>query len=235
MLSFYKLIIALGFLALITLAASGPLYRFDLISLKTAFLMFRWAAYAGVAVGIAILISMVVCRPKGALAVTSILALAAAATTAYLPYQQMAKAKSVPAIHDISTDIVSPPAFVAVAPLRADAPNPVEYAGLETAEQQLVAYPDIKTYREQTSKHELFERALKAAQALQWDIVAADRPSGRIEATATTTWFGFKDDVVIRIVDEGNTVKLDIRSKSRVGRSDVGKNAERIREFFAKL
>ena len=70
---------------------------------------------------------------------------------------------------------------------------------------------------------------------LNWEIVSSSREEGRIEATDTTAWWGFKDDIVIRIVAEGNGSKLDIRSMSRVGKSDLGKNAERVRAFLAAL
>jgi uncharacterized protein (DUF1499 family) len=76
-----------------------------------------------------------------------------------------------------------------------------------------------------------FEKALELARQMGWEIVAADAATGRIEATDTTRWFGFKDDVVIRIENSADGSRMDIRSKSRVGRSDVGANAARIREF----
>ena len=85
------------------------------------------------------------------------------------------------------------------------------------------------------SPAELFKAALKASKSMGWKIVDSSEADGRIEATATTTWFGFKDDVVIRIRPTADGSELDIRSKSRVGRSDVGKNAERIREFMNEL
>ncbi len=81
----------------------------------------------------------------------------------------------------------------------------------------------------------MFEAALAAAEAMGWEIVAAEPGSGRIEAVATTTWFGFKDDVVIRVSDAPGRTKVDVRSVSRVGRSDVGANAERIRAFQERL
>ena len=140
-----------------------------------------------------------------------------------------------PAIHDITTDTQNPPEFVAIVPLRADAPNPVEYAGEETAKQQLKAYPELTTYEALVPPAELFEAAVQASKNMGWDMVESSEADGRIEATATTTWFGFKDDVVIRIRSTADGSELDIRSKSRVGRSDVGKNAERIREFMAEL
>jgi uncharacterized protein (DUF1499 family) len=68
-----------------------------------------------------------------------------------------------------------------------------------------------------------------------WEIVAADPAAGRIEATATTLWFGFKDDIVVRVSAAEQGSRIDVRSVSRVGRSDVGTNAKRIREYLAKL
>jgi uncharacterized protein (DUF1499 family) len=81
-----------------------------------------------------------------------------------------------------------------------------------------------------------YENALAAARRMKWQIVEGNRQEGRIEATATTRWFGFKDDVVIRIVPTaGNGSRLDIRSVSRVGKTDVGANACRIRDFRKKF
>jgi uncharacterized protein (DUF1499 family) len=80
------------------------------------------------------------------------------------------------------------------------------------------------------------QKAIDAARALDWEIVASDAPAGRIEATATTMWFGFKDDIVVRVRPEaGGGSRVDVRSVSRVGQSDVGANAKRIREFIRRL
>jgi uncharacterized protein (DUF1499 family) len=68
-----------------------------------------------------------------------------------------------------------------------------------------------------------------------WEIAAADAPSGRIEATAKTPWFGFRDDVVIRVASVGAGSRIDVRSVSRVGRGDLGTNAKRIRAYLEKL
>ena len=68
-----------------------------------------------------------------------------------------------------------------------------------------------------------------------WQIVDANAREGRIEATATTFWFGFKDDVVVRIVPAPGGSRVDVRSVSRVGVSDVGANAKRVRDFLQKL
>ena len=82
-----------------------------------------------------------------------------------------------------------------------------------------------------------YDRALDVANSMDWEIVASDRALGRIEATDTSTWYGFKDDIVVRVISEdaGTGSRIDVRSLSRVGRSDVGVNAARIKAFLAAL
>jgi uncharacterized protein (DUF1499 family) len=140
-----------------------------------------------------------------------------------------------PAIHDISTDTVDPPAFVAVLPLRADAPNPVEYGGEAIATQQRAAYPDLQPLVLPVPPAQAYERALATVQRMEWDLVDANGAAGRIEATDTTFWFRFKDDVVVRIRPEGTGSRIDVRSLSRVGGGDAGTNAERIRAFLTAV
>jgi hypothetical protein len=139
-------------------------------------------------------------------------------------------------IHDITTDIVQPPQFVAILPLRKDAPNPATYGGPEVALKQRSAYPDIQTLIINAPGPQAFEQALAAARAIGWRIVAEEPREGRIEATDTTFWFGFKDDIVVRVTaaDERRSL-VDVRSVSRVGRSDVGKNAARIRAYLRRI
>lgn len=138
-------------------------------------------------------------------------------------------------IHDISTDTDNPPAFVEVARLRGPDDNPVEYSGPDAAAAQREAYPDIEPVVLLDPPAFVFDTALQVATDMGWEIVAADAASGRIEATATTPFVGFKDDVVIRVAGRGPEAVVDIRSKSRVGRGDMGVNARRVREFSAKL
>lgn len=148
-----------------------------------------------------------------------------------------------PPIHDIATDPTDPLQFVAIAPLRADAANNMDYGvmqGIDSVQQhidmQTSAYPDIVPQEFDASPQEIYQRALDAVSTLGWELVDADPDAGRIEATDTTFWFRFKDDVVIEIDTgaNGQTV-LQARSLSRVGRSDVGKNAARLREFFSLI
>jgi uncharacterized protein (DUF1499 family) len=144
-------------------------------------------------------------------------------------------ARSVPAIHDITTDTENPPHYNAIMPLRKDALNPAEYGGHEIAEQQQKAYPDIRPLILEIPPEKAFEHALTAAQKMGWEIVSSNSGKGIIEATDTTFWFGFKDDIIIRISLQGSASRIDVRSLSRVGKSDVGANAERIRNFLKAL
>ncbi|NHK27094.1 DUF1499 domain-containing protein [Parvularcula flava] len=145
-------------------------------------------------------------------------------------------ASRVPPIHDITTDTQTPPQFVAVVPLRAEtgATNPPEYDREQTA-RQLEAYPDIDTVTVDADYGTVFDLSLQVLQEMGLVIVEADEAAGRIEATHTSRWWGFKDDVVIRFNREDTPLTIDMRSKSRIGGSDVGANANRIETFFSKL
>lgn len=146
-----------------------------------------------------------------------------------------------PPIHDVSTDLQDIPDFVAVLPLRANAPNSMVYGDSpnmtreRNAQLQRDAYPDLVPMTYQASEEEMFGRALAAVAQMGWELVDANADAGRIEATATTFWLRFKDDVVIRIRPMGPTTVVDARSLSRVGGGDVGANAKRLRKFFEIL
>jgi uncharacterized protein (DUF1499 family) len=163
------------------------------------------------------------------------LALAVGLASAAPPLEFIRRAKAVPSIHDITTDVASPPQFVAILPLRTGAPNPPEYPGPHIGELQGIAYPQLQPLVLAVPPREAFARAAAAAEAMGWEVVAKDPGAGRIEAVATSRWFGFRDDVVIRVAPAGAGSRVDLRSKSRVGRSDLGANAARIRAFLSRL
>jgi uncharacterized protein (DUF1499 family) len=152
-----------------------------------------------------------------------------------VPWQMKRTAQRVPPIHDITTDTDDPPRFADILPLRKYSPNSADYGGPELAAQQRAAYPDIQPVTFRMPSQQVFTQAVKAADAMGWNIVAVDPEEGRIEATDTTLWFGFKDDIVIRIQSRGDQSRVDLRSVSRVGKSDVGTNAQRIRAYLRKL
>lgn len=222
-------------LGAILLLVAGPGTRFGVWEYGTGLLLMRGAFFVGLGAAAFALLLLVVPKTRQAGAASLVAALAIALGTAWVPWNGYRTVMSLPFIHDISTDTENPPQFVDVAPLRAGAPNPVEYAGEEVAQQQREAYPDIRTLEFPESADATFSRALAVAKEMGWEIVAARADEGRIEATATTLWFGFKDDVVIRVEPTASGSRLDIRSKSRVGRSDVGANAARIRAFVDAL
>lgn len=217
----------------------GPGYRWQLFGLGAAFALLRWGAFIGSAGAIVSLLALVTMFARTGRPVVQVLCagvgLVIGAASFGVPWALLQQARSVPPIHDITTDTAQPPAFQAILPLRQDAPNSAVYGGPAIAREQRKAYPDIKPLQLQVSPARAFAAALDVAKDMGWRIVAAAPQAQRIEATVTTSWFGFKDDVVIRIRAAEPGARVDIRSVSRVGASDLGKNAERIRRFRDRL
>jgi uncharacterized protein (DUF1499 family) len=224
--------LVLAILAAVLLALSGPGVRFGLWPLNAGLILLGVAGLLGLAAVIAAIVGL--CMPR-VRSVGLLVALAIGAAAAVPPVSGLVRARSVPPIHDLSTDTENPPEFVAALKLRAGAPNPPGYAGNEVAEQQRKAYPDLQPLFLGVSPATAFARARAAAEAMGWEIVAADPVAGRIEAVATTFWFGFKDDIVVRITPAGAGSRIDARSKSRVGVGDLGTNAQRIRAYLQRL
>lgn len=216
---------------------SGIGTRMNWWGFRTGFSLLRWAAYGELAVFAAALIGCILAYSQGQgnglflFVVACVISIAAVS----VPLRMYLAVRSLPAIHDITTDTENPPQFVAVLALRKSALNPVEYGGPEIARQQKMAYPDIAPLILDAPPARIFEHALAFAVEQRWTIINADAGSGLIEATDTTFWFGFKDDIVIRIAPLVNGSRTDIRSLSRVGKSDVGANAKRIRAFIKRL
>jgi uncharacterized protein (DUF1499 family) len=229
------LVLAAALAAVVLLLVSGLGNRFGWWPYRTGFEVLRWASYVGLAAAAAAIIALAVPKLRTGWARVLIGALGVGVAVAYVPWQWQQRAQSLPRIHDITTDTANPPQFVAVLPLRAGAPNTAVYGGKEIAEQQLKGYPDIRPLALSVPPGVAFGRARDAAESMGWEIVAADPATGRIEATATTLWFGFKDDIVVRVSPSEQGSRIDVRSVSRIGRSDIGTNAKRIREYLARL
>jgi hypothetical protein len=139
-----------------------------------------------------------------------------------------------PQIHDITTDLEHPPEFVAIKPLRIAAHNSLDRLEPENlADLQKAGYPDLGPLLLDEPFDQVFNRTVALVRQRGWTIASAS--AGRIEAISTTPVMGFKDDVAIRIQTEGNRTRIDMRSASRVGKSDLGANAARIRAFMADL
>ena len=236
-----KIVVQAGLLlalaSMVTAIVAGLGHRWHWWSFGSSFGILKWAVYGSITALLVSAVAMFLTRPgRGPDGFGwSLLACLISITLVSVPLFWLYRAKQAPRIHDITTDTQDPPQFIAVLPLRQDAPNPVQYGGLSIAIQQQKSYPDIHSLLLSGSTQDTFEKALATARALGWTIVAAEPDASRIEATDTTFWFGFKDDIVIRIRASDNGSRLDIRSLSRVGLSDVGTNARRIRTFIQMM
>ncbi len=224
-------VIAVG---LVTLA--GPGYRAGWVGLAMALQrMILFGAVAGIGAVIIGLLALMVNR--GRARVLAAVAVVLGAVAVVVPWRLQQAAQAVPAIHDITTDTVTPPRFVEAAALRQSlrVPNGLDYSD-DVAAQQRTGYPEIQPVFLAVPPDEAYRRAMAVVTSRGWEVLAGDQAAHRIEATDTTRWFGFKDDVAIRIaaIPNGGS-RVDVRSVSRVGRSDIGTNARRIREFLAEL
>jgi uncharacterized protein (DUF1499 family) len=233
----FRVLVLLTALVAALLLLGAPLgYRLGWWQFRTGLQgMQPWAAYVGLAAAALAIIALAIPRVRAGWALGFVAALAVGLAAFYVPWQWQERARSVPRIHDISTDTENPPLFVAVLPLRQGAENTAAYGGKEIAEQQRKGYPDIQPLVLALPPQAAFARALDAAESMGWTMVASNPAEGRIEATDKTLWYGFKDDIVIRVTPSGGGSKVDVRSVSRVGRSDIGINAQRIRQYLAKL
>ncbi|MFT5644168.1 MAG: hypothetical protein ACI83P_001722 [Janthinobacterium sp.] len=230
-----KIALALAVLALVLLGASSLGVRAHWWPFPVGFKLLSGAVGCGAGALLLALIGLAVPQWRTGAVPTLLLSAVLGAGAAWFPLYMVQQAKALPLIHDISTDLDYPPAFVAVLPLRIEAANSAIHGGAELAAAQRSAYPDIEPLTLAASSADTYARALAAAKRMGWTIVAEDSQSGRIEATATTFWFGFKDDVVVRITALDGGSRVDVRSVSRVGKSDVGANAARIRAYLASL
>lgn len=231
-------------IAAIVLLVLGPLgWRAGWWHFRVAFFsLMPWAAYCGLAAMAVAALAVLFGRRSiaGQQIAIALLAFAVGAAMAYVPWHYDRMRGTVPPIHDITTDWQNPPQFSAILPLRqAESANPVDYEGAKVSDLQRRAYPDIAPVTLDLPPAEAFDRALAAAQRSGWTVVAADKQAGRIEASEKSRWFGFTDDIVVRVGPmaggAGNGSRVDVRSVSRLGRSDFGVNAARVRKYLAAL
>ncbi|HEX5079294.1 MAG TPA: DUF1499 domain-containing protein [Geminicoccaceae bacterium] len=225
---------ALAVLAALACGSAGIGYRLGWWSLGTGFGLIRVAVYGAIAAMVISALGLVLARPGGGRRglYRALAGLAIGAVVFGVPWSYLRTAQRVPPIHDITTDTENPPAFVAILPLRAGAANPADYGGAEVAAQQHDAYPAIQPVQTSLPPDQAFAAAVATAEDQDWQIVAADPAEGRIEAIDTTFWWGFKDDVVIRIRPQDSGSRLDLRSTSRIGLGDFGTNAARVEAFL---
>lgn len=204
----------LAIASMIALAVSGPGTRMGWWHFRTGLMMFAVSGLIAVLAAIVSLIVWIRHRAAHQRRFTAIaLTLLTVAVAAFVG-STVVSARGKPPIHDISTDLSEVP---------------------ETAAQQRAAYGDIQPIEIAAPPDEAFRRVQEAAQSLGWKVTSS-RPADRVlHASDTTAFFGFTDDVVVRVRAEGSGSRVDVRSTSRVGKSDAGENARRIRRFRDRL
>jgi uncharacterized protein (DUF1499 family) len=240
-------ILAIGLAA--TLAALGPGVRFGFWDYSTALGLMRQIALplligAGAA---ALALALAAWKARGLVGL-ALVAFVAAGVAGYVPLKMRAMAEANPFIHDITTDFGNPPEILAAA--GAPRKNPAAYAGADlvrgsdktVAEAQREAFPDIQPFPSPADLEATTKAARAAIADMKLEVIAEGPVSNeagtgwRIEAVATSFWYGFKDDFIVRLtpIPQGGT-RVDVRSKSRVGGSDLGANARRVRAFLKEI
>ena len=233
---------ALGLALAIAAAGPGTQYGFweYTFGLQILFKAALPVLIASGAAAIAFLVSLFAAR---GLAPLALIAAIAAGAAGMIPLKMKELVDANPFIHDITTDFENPPAILTAADLpRA---NPAAYAGAEpaprseltTAQAQQAAFPDIMPKSVNGGVDETAETVRKIVLDMKMEILSEGPAEAGwvVEATYTSTWFGFVDDFIVRLAPEGSMTRIDVRSKSRVGGSDLGANARRVQEFFVRL
>jgi hypothetical protein len=215
---------------------------------RTGFTILRYALFAAAAGALLALVGLVLARRRRAAKLAALNLLALVAGLGFVLYlgSQIRTARTVPAIHDIATNLDDLPQFQALQ-VRADNLENIpdnddpKLKALDPESRwkslHRAGYPDLRTVELPWTPAETAERAKRLAEKRGWVIARADPKAGALEATDTTLFFRFKDDVVLRARPNpaGSGSLVDMRSISRVGGSDVGLNAKRIRAFLADL
>lgn len=228
--------------AAIACVMSIAIVRFGFLDVRPALATFFGAlACAGLSILLSLAAFAAIWRTgaRGMSRIVLALAIDAAilAYPAYLAWQY----RKLPAIHDITTNAIDPPRFEALARLRSGGgANTAIYAGLYSAEQQRIAYPDIEPVDLDVPVQRAYEVATAVIAKRKW-LVIDERPPqpprriGRIEAVARTPVMGFREDVSIRVTPDGDGSRIDIRSSSRYFESDLGSNAARVTKLIEDI
>lgn len=242
---FARIGFGLAVLSVLAMVAAALGYRWGLWDYPFALLkLTKYATYGALAAAAISLVGVGRSWPGGPARglLMSIAGVVIGAAAFQVVYEEWKLVQTMPFIHDITTDTENPPAFVAIVPLReaAQAKNPYEYGGPELAAKQRYGgfnepYKDLGPYLTDLPPDQVFGKALAAAQGMGWEIIDSDPAAGRIEATEASFWYGFADDIVIRVAATDQGSRIDMRSVSRVGHSDLGVNAKRIRAYMAAL
>ncbi len=239
-----SLLAAIAALAALALALlPGPLYRFGWLDLQSAFSLLAndapLAAIAAAALGLLAAI-LALLRRRWALLALSVACLIAGLGVV-LALMDLRQAAAANPLHDVTTNLENPPAFEALGPRRYEADSRAARAASPHPDWRALhaeVYPDLTTLTRSLSLEEALERVHEAAEASGWTVEEerVGQDSARLEAVDRSAWFGFEDDVVVLItLRSPGEVAIDARSVSRIGVSDLGANARRLRAFLDRL
>ena len=222
------------------LVCTIPLHRLTPMPTPVALNLFK-LGFAGAVIALVLgVISIAIIWNRGSPGIASaIFAIVIGVAILLWPAAYIPVLQSLPAINDVTTDTQAAPPFVTLAKARTPDMNPGFYPGEEFAQQQRAAYGDLRPFLVDRSSQEAFELALDAMRRLKIDVVNEEPPTpgrpGYIEGVDRTLIIGFYDDVVLRIEADGRNSRIDVRSASRYGRHDLGRNAERVRRILKEL
>ncbi|MBL4791147.1 MAG: DUF1499 domain-containing protein [Kordiimonadaceae bacterium] len=228
--SFGMFAIAAAALTIFVALLAGFGYSSEWWSIGVAFTMLRFAAFSAVGFALVNITSSVSAFRAGSLGKGALsgLSFIACGGLAMMMMAQLGAALSVPPIHDATTDLDNIPTYTALSP---DNPNEDDWRDLHAN-----GYPELKSITLDMSVADVIAKAEAAAKGFGWEVAVADGATGRFEATETTRFFRFKDDLVLRVVAaDGGKATVDARSVSRFAGSDIGVNAKRIKRLFAAL
>ena len=225
----------LAMIAPLVMLGAGGFYRLRFVDFQIALLALAVAVLIAVVAALLGLIGAVLSARDGSgNAKRAVAALVVALVALVVPLNTLRQGAGVPMIHDITTDLEDPPIFVEVPRKRMSSDNSLDIDAEVLAAQEAY-YTDIGPTMLPIPKSEAFALVREAVGASGWKVHAQKANLGYIEATASTPFFGFRDDVIIRVMERAGTVRVDMRSASRVGLSDLGVNAGRIRDFMEMI
>ena len=223
----------LGIAGLVTFFAAPALIQLGVLESFVGFRIFLLGALAGLLALLLGLIGLYLTRPAAyregrgrALLGTVLGALVVGATLA-----AAGSGAGVPPINDITTNPDDPPAYAAALEDPANQGRDMSYPGADFAAQQRVGYPDLAPFEVAMPPSQVLERASTLFDSFGWAVSRVDPANGTIEGTETSKIFLFVDDIVVRVRPSATGSTVDMRSKSRVGKGDVGANAARIRKL----
>jgi uncharacterized protein (DUF1499 family) len=219
----------LGGAALVAFVSGPLLAHFGLVAAMVGFGLFAVGGLLGIG---ALCTGIVAALRGGGLGA----GLAAGAVVTSVFFTVAAPGRKFPPINDITTDTGNPPQFVTASALAINAGRDMHYAGAALAAQQRAAYTTLVPLRLNASADEAFRQVEAAAKRMPgWEITRDDPAARAVEGVATSRLFRFKDDFVIEVRPQDDSSLVQMRSKSRDGKGDLGANAARIDAFFATL